>query len=603
MRKPASLLQLHHGSQAEEGSAAPPLNVNQQSGLALRSASAPSQDAARNAPTLHAGLAPVEPARSLSIGRRMFVIFSVLGVLLSLDVAVLFLLARSSEATTQAEHTRFEATRLAIRLRQSSDDLTRMARTYTVTKDPIYERYFHEILAIRNGQSPRPDNYDGVYWDYVTAFGADTPAQGKPRSLIELMRQTGTTPEENAYLQQALQNSNQLTKLEQHAFDLMKGRYQNGKGGSYVGPPNPELARELLHGRQYHEAKAGIMRPLDDFLQRLDRRTRAEVVAHRASQTRYRSAAVAISLLTLIFSVLAFLHLRARVVRPIISLSNIASKIREGSLRERAPVHSNDELGKLAGAFNAMNDQLCDVIDELARESSVDGLTQIANRRTFDVTLEQEWQRCARAELALSLILIDVDFFKRFNDALGHTAGDECLRSMTELIAARVQRVGDLVARYGGEEFAIILPNTSAAEAALLAEQLRSLVEAARLPHPDSSASPYVTISLGVAGLVPAHSEQPALLVETADAALYEAKDGGRNRVIAYEFARVGALRQSASKLEPACELWAPEDETAPAAQSAPRHDPYTVGRSAACERCSRSSCKWRTEARKTATG
>jgi two-component system, chemotaxis family, response regulator WspR len=168
---------------------------------------------------------------------------------------------------------------------------------------------------------------------------------------------------------------------------------------------------------------------------------------------------------------------------------------------------------------------------ELARLSAVDGLTGVSNRRSFDATLEHEWKRALRERTELSLVLIDVDFFKRYNDAYGHLAGDDCLRKVARALAAVVNRPADSVSRYGGEEFAVLLPSTHAAGAAGVAESMRAAVENLALEHRASDISAHVTLSLGVATRVPLQDSSPNELIESADQALYEAKREGRNRV------------------------------------------------------------------------
>ncbi|MEQ6340555.1 MAG: diguanylate cyclase [Gammaproteobacteria bacterium] len=167
---------------------------------------------------------------------------------------------------------------------------------------------------------------------------------------------------------------------------------------------------------------------------------------------------------------------------------------------------------------------------ELQRLSSLDGLTGIGNRRRFDEYLEQEWLRAARDGNILSLILIDIDHFKAYNDNYGHQGGDECLRKVAQTLDATLKRAGDVVARYGGEEFAVVLPDTDAGGAALIAEKLRASVDALGFAHAHSKTTDHVTISLGVAGIVPRDGGNPADLVKIADEALYEAKESGRNR-------------------------------------------------------------------------
>jgi diguanylate cyclase (GGDEF)-like protein len=168
---------------------------------------------------------------------------------------------------------------------------------------------------------------------------------------------------------------------------------------------------------------------------------------------------------------------------------------------------------------------------ELLRLSSVDGLTGIANRRQFDATLEAEWRRSARTQAPLSLLMIDVDCFKGYNDRCGHLAGDECLRRVAGALAGQPRRPADLVARYGGEEFVVVLPETPAEGALQVAESMRGAVQALGLAHPCSLAGPQVTVSIGAATRIPVTGQSPSSLVTYADKALYRAKRGGRNRV------------------------------------------------------------------------
>jgi diguanylate cyclase (GGDEF)-like protein len=170
--------------------------------------------------------------------------------------------------------------------------------------------------------------------------------------------------------------------------------------------------------------------------------------------------------------------------------------------------------------------------DMLERLSVLDGLTGIANRRRFDEALDHEWLRSRRQSTTLSLIIIDVDCFKAFNDNYGHAAGDECLKQVANVLADGVRRPGDLVARYGGEEFVVIMPETDAAGAIVIAEKLRRGVVSQALPHAFSAAGEVVSVSIGGATIVPArHNQGPEELVKLADARLYEAKHAGRNRV------------------------------------------------------------------------
>lgn len=169
--------------------------------------------------------------------------------------------------------------------------------------------------------------------------------------------------------------------------------------------------------------------------------------------------------------------------------------------------------------------------DLLRSLSFLDGLTGIANRRRLDETMAREWRRCARARAPLSLILLDVDHFKPFNDHYGHQAGDECLRAVAEVLAEQMKRPSDVAARYGGEEFVCLLPDTDEEGALQVAERLREAVVRLGIPHASSPIAPHLTVSLGVATAFPASGGSREELTQLADQMLYRAKRGGRNRV------------------------------------------------------------------------
>lgn len=167
----------------------------------------------------------------------------------------------------------------------------------------------------------------------------------------------------------------------------------------------------------------------------------------------------------------------------------------------------------------------------LEQLAALDGLTGIPNRRQFDTALEREWRRCRRNAQPLSLIIADVDFFKKYNDTLGHASGDRVLQEVAATLRQGVRRPADLVARYGGEEFVLLLPETCAANAQLLARNLLNLLQQKALPHPASDVGPHITLSMGGVTAIPAGDAPDPELFQRADAALYAAKAQGRNRV------------------------------------------------------------------------
>jgi diguanylate cyclase (GGDEF)-like protein len=196
---------------------------------------------------------------------------------------------------------------------------------------------------------------------------------------------------------------------------------------------------------------------------------------------------------------------------------------------DASPIY--DGGGKIVAVVETLRDMTDEKLAQVALQqlATRDGLTGLANRRCFDDTLQAEWQRALRQQQPLSLLMVDVDNFKQYNDAYGHLGGDECLQRIANAVASEM-RANDLVARYGGEEFGVILPNQSLKGAAIVAERIRCRVEQLHLPNLGSQRH-VVTVSIGAATALPAPGADPSQLVATADSALYRAKHMGRNRI------------------------------------------------------------------------
>ncbi len=170
--------------------------------------------------------------------------------------------------------------------------------------------------------------------------------------------------------------------------------------------------------------------------------------------------------------------------------------------------------------------------DRLMQLSMIDGLTSIPNRRQFDKVLVREWQRQLRRQEAISVLLMDIDFFKQYNDLYGHLKGDDCLKQVAGIISGLMQRTTDLAARYGGEEFVCILPETDSEGAKRVAEHIIEKLNEVRIEHAGSTICQYVTLSIGIKSQVPQHNDVIDDFIEAADKALYQAKQTGRNRYV-----------------------------------------------------------------------
>lgn len=206
-----------------------------------------------------------------------------------------------------------------------------------------------------------------------------------------------------------------------------------------------------------------------------------------------------------------------------------------GRVVVQAKVRAMYRLVQMQRALVKLAGQLNDANQELQRLSMTDGLTGIANRRLFDESLVREWRRCLRIGKPMSIVLLDVDFFKKYNDRYGHQVGDDCLKAVAKEVARATPRPGDLAARYGGEEFVLILAETDQDGARWVAERIRQQLSALNIPHDDSNHK-HVTVSCGVASVVPSEELSVEKLVKSADIALYIAKEHGRNRVEYLEY-------------------------------------------------------------------
>ncbi|MGH1392762.1 MAG: diguanylate cyclase domain-containing protein [Trichormus sp.] len=241
--------------------------------------------------------------------------------------------------------------------------------------------------------------------------------------------------------------------------------------------------------------------------------------------------------------------------KPVIYLTDIVFQFTTGNLDIRAKISSNDEIGQLAKSFNNMALQLQtsfetleqrvqertaelviakekaeDANEKLEQLVNLDALTQVANRRCFNGRLQAEWKRLAQEQKPLSLILLDVDKFKSYNDYYGHLGGDDCLVRIAQKVQQTVNRPGDLVTRFGGEEFSVLLPNTDLAGAVEVAQNIQQAIHNLGIPHAKSDVKDIVTVSMGICSLIPSWEIKPDILIISADKALYNAKQNGRNR-------------------------------------------------------------------------
>lgn len=404
---------------------------------------------------------------------RKFVVF--VDIFTALLMAALLLLIYQAielhQSLENSEKRRFESVNLAHELFQSSEDLTRFARSYVVTGNPVYKENFDQVREIRSGLAPRPSDYGHTYW-YT---GQQQEARSEPpESLTARMEKTGFTVDELNLLRLAQERSETLIKLEDEAFRAIE-RAVNSSSEA-----DREYALELVFGDKYIRAKSKIMEPIKNVIDSVEARTENERQnIESALDKKIRQIwflivfALASTTATLIFTAKRF-------------------------------------------------------VNPLKQLSELDPLTKLCNRRSFYDLVRNEGSRSSPSQ-TYALMMLDIDHFKRVNDTFDHHAGDQVLKMIADIMKDEL-RVIDVIARWGGEEFVALIPQTSDETGTKIAERLRQRIEKSQFPI-HSGQSIEITASIGIA----MHFNDVSRLedwIDLADKFLYEAKNTGRNKVV-----------------------------------------------------------------------
>ena len=313
--------------------------------------------------------------------------------------------SRSGSQTHDAGLRRYQSFLLADELRQSSDDLTRLARTYVVSGEPKWEQQYFEILDIRNGKLPRPQSYERIYWDFRAAGAEAVRPTGETVPLLDLMKKAGFTEAELARLAEAKANSDDLVRTETMAMNMVKGLFDDGKGGfTRQGDPDLAKAREMMHDLAYHQYKAKIMKPVDEFFALLDQRTNAEVTAASTAQAFWTQVAT-VNTVALAALVMAALYLLQRRTGSLLGeVHRIVSGITEGNVNQGIDENVGGEEGDLLRTMNQMQGRLSDIIGRIrsSADSVATGSSQIANGNA-DLSQRTEQQAAALEQTAATM--------------------------------------------------------------------------------------------------------------------------------------------------------------------------------------------------------
>ena len=289
----------------------------------------------------------------MTIRKKFQLVFAGLLSAMMLSSIVNILAVQSVNSVTEVENRRLKSLQLADELRQSSDDLTRMARSFAATRKPRFERYFQDILDIRDGLIPYPDGYNGIFWDFMIPQNARLKNDGQSVSLKERMKRLSFSRSEFAKLEEAEANSNELAKLETIAMNAVKGQFDDGTGSfSVIRSPDQRLALSLLFGKQYHDAKAKIMKPIQDFFVLLEARTSAEIAAIRGQHKTIIFIAVGAIFMTLGLTIFAFFSMNRMVIAPLGSLRHAVEVFGETHGAVDMPAFDlRNEIGEIAAGF------------------------------------------------------------------------------------------------------------------------------------------------------------------------------------------------------------------------------------------------------------
>ncbi|MEA9433405.1 methyl-accepting chemotaxis protein [Aeromonas caviae] len=331
-----------------------------------------------------------------------------LTLLLCLVLLSVISLKSASDEVARSADLRYRSYLLADELRQSSDDLTRLARTYAVTGDAKYEKQYFDILDIRNGKKPRPEHYERIYWDFVAA-GIDKPQpDGATASLQALMKEAGFSEQEFAKLKEAQNNSDALVKNETIAMNAVKGLFDDGTGQfTKKGDPDLELARKLTHDENYHKYKAQVMKPVDEFLELLDKRTSAAVEQAKQAETRMQYWVTGLVLFSIAFLVVALLTVYRRIIaalggEPAVA-SEVVKQVAAGDLSVEIPVANTDSTSLLA-AMKVMQSNLQKLIGEI--QTDADMVASAAKKMTIaaeDVACSSNQQSASSLVIAAAM--------------------------------------------------------------------------------------------------------------------------------------------------------------------------------------------------------
>ncbi|KHT40431.1 chemotaxis protein [Vibrio sinaloensis] len=349
----------------------------------------------------------------MNINNTMKLVFVVIGLGIIISVVTVLQLNGLLQQVDTMAKVRYQSYQAADELRQSSDDLTRLGRTYVLTGDETYEKMYMDILAIRNGDKPRPQNYHTIYWDLVLNYGEKPKPDGKRVSLQAMMEELGFTDKEFRLLKEAQGNSDALVNMEVKAMNAVKGLYPDASGNyTKRGEPDLAMAAQLLHSKQYHQEKAKIMAPIDEFFTALEARTSSQFNS-AAQDVRTTVLIGNISLIAVfVIAIVGYVIVNRKVVKPIDEMAKVLKQVDvDSDLTLRVADGSQNELGVIGTTINKVLVSYATTITKINQVNStisqiseaIQGITQRNITMANQQNQEMEMAATAMEEMTAAL--------------------------------------------------------------------------------------------------------------------------------------------------------------------------------------------------------
>lgn len=349
----------------------------------------------------------------MNINNTMKLVFVVIGLGIIISVVTVLQLSGLLQQVDTMAKVRYQSYQAADELRQSSDDLTRLGRTYVLTGDETYEKMYMDILAIRNGDKPRPQNYHTIYWDLVLKYGEKPKPDGKRVSLQAMMEELGFSDQEFRLLKEAQGNSDALVSIEVRAMNAVKGLYPDASGNyTKRGEPDLAMAAQLLHSKQYHQEKAKIMAPIDEFFNALETRTSSQF--NNAAQDVRTTVLIGNISLVVVFviAIVGYTIVNRKVVKPIDEMAKVLKQVDvDSDLTLRVADGSQNELGVIGTTINKVLNSYATTITKINQVNStisqiseaIQGITQRNISMANQQNQEMEMAATAMEEMTTAL--------------------------------------------------------------------------------------------------------------------------------------------------------------------------------------------------------